>query len=754
MGDHDKKPTDDVLANPLRLRREEELRILGMHCATCEVTLTKAISAIQGVKDTRVNLASGNAKVVLEGGKLKDVVSAIRKAGYDVALQKFTGKVIVSEEESTRLRQFIEELDGVVSAKINPSSGIVIVEFNPMTTSSERIQEEIRKKGYKLDIAEEKLSKSSEVRKLLLYLLVGALVSPFTLIGIPILQLLLSIPVVFFSGMRFHLGAYRAIRNKTMNMDVLVSLSSLTAWVYSLLSFLILHSGYFFDSASLLVTFILAGKTLEAYIKEMSNRDIITLQSIKARKSTGEIVDSRKLKVGDVVIVKSGELVPSDGIVDDGEGYIVESIYTGEPSAVKKVKGDPVIGGSTLVSGFLSIYVTRAGDRTYMAQVIEALREAETVRMPIQDLTDKISFVFVPSIILISLISFVVWFYIMHQTLTFSVLIAVAILASACPCGFGLATPMAVIIGIRRLLKKGIIVKNGESLEKLKNVRTFVFDKTGTITKGEIEVRKFQEYVPGTLELAASLERMSSHPIARAIATLSSSAHRVENFEEIEGGVYGKVDGFEVLVGKPELIKRNCEGETSGDVSVCVNWKISADLWLSDPIREDARELIGDLKKRYKIVIATGDSSLYADRVAQEIGVELRKGLSPEEKVELVKKLKSEGGVAFVGDGINDAQSLKEADVGIALSTGTDIAKYAGDVVIPNLGSLKFLLRQLSKTVRKIKENIIWALTYNAILVPIAAGMLYSLGIILPPQYAAIGMAMNSVSVTLWSFVQ
>ncbi len=285
-------------------------------------------------------------------------------------------------------------------------------------------------------------------------------------------------------------------------------------------------------------------------------------------------------------------------------------------------------------------------------------------------------------------------------------------------------------------------------------MRTFVFDKTGTITKGEITVREYREDVPGAIALASSLERMSSHPVAKAISSLSSSVHKVEDFTEMEGGVYGKVDGVEVLVGKPDLIRRNCEGEPRGDVAVCINWKVGANLWLSDSIRGGVREMIAELKEQYRIIIATGDSSVFADRVAQELGVELKKGLTPDDKVELIRQLKSQGGVAFVGDGINDAQALREADVGIAVSSGTDIAKYAGDIVIPNLTFLKFLLKQSSRTVRKIKENIAWALTYNAILVPIAAGVLYPLGIILPPEYAAIGMAMNSVSVALWSFVQ
>ncbi|QKR00281.1 cadmium-translocating P-type ATPase [Metallosphaera tengchongensis] len=738
----------------LRLR-SEEIKVLGMHCATCEITVSKAISSVKGVKETNVNLASGNARVVIEGGKLGDVVKAVRSAGYDVATQKFTARVKVSEEEAHKLTALLESMDGVISAKVNASSGIAIVEINPLTTSAETVLEKMKERGYPLELEREEMGKSGDFRDLLLRLIVGALISPFTLIQVPFLQLVLSLPVVFFSGMRFHRGAYRALKNRTTNMDVLVSLSSLTAWTYSLVSLFYLHSGYFFDASSLLITFILAGKTLEAYIKERTSDEVLNLQSTKARLVSGETVDSRKLKVGDLVVVKSGEVVPADGVVDEGEGFVDESIYTGESLPVKKVKGDPLVGGSVLSSGFLKVYVTRSGERTYISQVVQALKEAETVRLPIQSIADRISSIFVPVIIAISIFSFLAWVLLLHQPETFGILIAVAILASACPCGFGLATPMAVMVGIRKLLKKGIVVRNGESLQKLREVKVIVFDKTGTLTKGEMSVREFREYQDGAIELASSLEKLSSHPVGRVIANMSGEKLKVEDFTELEGGVYGKVEGREVLVGKKELVTKNCDGEPKGDVSVCVDWKVAGDIWLEDKLRDGVKELVDELKRKYRVIIATGDSSVYADRVAQDLGVEIRKGLSPDGKVELVRELKREGVVCFVGDGVNDALSLREADIGVAVSSGTDIAKYAGDVVVPSVLSLKLLLERSKRTVRKIKENIAWALAYNAVLVPISAGVLFpSLGLVLPPEYAALGMAMNSVSVALWSFVQ
>jgi len=731
----------------LRIKKQEELKIVGMHCSTCASTVSKAIKGVPGVEEVNVNLASGEAKIVIEGAKLKDVINAVRKAGYDVITQKFNMSLDVSEEEIRKVKEIVENLDGVISVRSGRDN--LLVEINPMTTSPQTIVEELKKRGYKAEITDLKQSRKSDFKDLLTRLVVSSIFTSLVLLSAsPLLQLIFSIPVQFYSGLRFHKGMIRALRNKTTNMDVLVSLSSNIAWFYSLFSL----SNPFFSASSLLITFILVGKTLEAYLKERASEQVLSLINVKAKKITdsGIIeVNASELKVNDVVIVKSGEVIPADGVVDEGEGYVDESIYTGESVPTRKIKGDPVIGGSILNSGYLKVFVTRTGERTYLSQVVEAIREAETTRLPIQQLVDKISAVFVPTIIAVSVIAFAVWFFVLHFPLYFSVLITVAVLASACPCGFGLATPMAIIVGLRKLIKKGIVVRNGEALERLKEVQVFVFDKTGTVTKGKIRVAKYE----GDVELASHLEKLSNHPVAKAIASLAKGKRDVEGFTEFRGeGVYGKVDGREVLVGKREFVLRNCEGEgKDADVLVCVEGKVTGYIWLEDEIKEEAIKVVEWLKRRgYDVIIATGDSSKFADRVGEILKVKVYKGLSPEDKVEVVRNLGKK--VAFVGDGVNDAMALKEAYVGIAISTGTDIAKYAGDVIIPSLESLLDLVAQSKRTVRKIKENIAWALAYNSILVPIASGLLYPL--YLPPEYAALAMSMNSVSVVLWSFVQ
>jgi Cu2+-exporting ATPase len=306
---------------------------------------------------------------------------------------------------------------------------------------------------------------------------------------------------------------------------------------------------------------------------------------------------------------------------------------------------------------------------------------------------------------------------------------------------------MAIIVGVRRLAKRGIIVKNGEGLERLKEVKTFIFDKTGTITKGKIKVSKYE----GEIELACALEKLSNHPIAKAIASLKGVNAEIKEFTEFQGkGVYGVVNGKVVIVGNKDFVMSNCTGNSKdADVLVCIDGEVRGYIWLEDEIREEAFEVVKWLKERgYNVIIATGDSSSFAEKVGEALGVKVYNGLSPEEKVELVKKFEK---VAFVGDGANDAMALKESYVGIAVSSGADIAKYAGDIVIPSLSSIPQLLERGSKIVRKVKENVIWALAYNTVLIPISAGILYPF--YLPPQYAALAMSMNSVSVVLWSLV-
>jgi Cu2+-exporting ATPase len=750
---------------PLRVTKEEQLRVVGMHCATCVTTVTKALTGVKGVVDANVNLASGTAKVVVgDSVRLRDLVEAVRRAGYDVVTERVRLRVSMNPEDSRRVSGLLEGLKGVVRASVNPGTGEAVVEINPYSTSAEAIAEALTAHGFRAQVVSRAAPPSSGelrgyIRSLMVAWSFGLLTLYLQYTSRPLLAMLASAPVVFYAGLRYHTGAYRALRNRTTNMDTLVSTATLVAWLYSAYS-LLTRGPVFFDAASLLISFLLIGKTIEAYIRERLSGEVASLLPARARVIRGgeEVeVNADEVKVGDLLLVRSGEVIAADGVVEEGKGEVDESILTGESMPSLKTKGSPVVGGSRLVSGFLRVYVTRSGDRTYVAQLMTAVRDAEAARLKVQDLVDRVAAAFTPTIVAVAAATFLAWHFALGAPTPRAVLFAVAVLASACPCALGLATPMAVLVSVHRLAKRGVVVKDGEALERLKDVDVFVIDKTGTLTEGRPRVKDFVEAEPGAMELASSLEALSSHPVARAIVERFGARLRgsVKEFNEFPGdGVAGVVGDRQVIVGRPEFIAQNCQGEVRGDVAVCVDGRVAGWLTLEDPVRPEAEELVSYLKSVGKrVVIATGDSGPSADAVALRLGVEVRKGLSPDDKAELVRRLKEEGHrVAFIGDGVNDAVAEREADVGIALAGGTDIAKYAGDFVVTSLRGVRDLLRESRVVVRKVRENLAWAFGYNSVLVPLSAGMLYPAVYISPP-YAALAMSMSSVIVSLWSMV-
>ncbi|TRN00404.1 cadmium-translocating P-type ATPase, partial [Sulfolobus sp. F1] len=710
-----------------------------------------SLKSVRGVRDAEVNLATGTAKVILSDSvRVKDLIRAVRKAGYDVATDRFTIRVEVNPEELPKIEKKLIETKGVIDVNSNASLGTITIEYNPLVITKEDILREAKIKGEIL--SSEKSEKDityREFKDLSRRLIVGIIFSILSLVFTHY-SLFLSIPVVYYSGLRFHRGAYRALKNKSTNMDVLVSLSSNVMWISSI--FLPNHP-FFMDSA-LLITFVLIGKTLEAYIKARMSSDII-VEPYKARLKDGRLVDSSKLNVGDVIIVKSGERIPADGIIDNGEGEVDESILTGEQKPLLKKKGDSVLAGSVLANGYLEIYVTRNWDRSYIMQLTQTVREAYNARVSIQGLVDKVSEVFVPTIITISIITFLTWRFLLHSTIISSLLFSVAVLAVACPCALGLATPMAILVRVHRSLKRGIVFRDGNVLEELKNVNLVIFDKTGTITEGKYSIVSKKEFIEGAFELASIAESKSNHPIARAFPTINGI---VETFEEFPGrGIYARVNGNDVIVGNKDFVLNNCEWnveDKEGDILICVNNKAGGILSVRDKIREEAKDVINFLKyKKINVVIATGDHSEQVEEIANELGIKYYKGLTPEDKVDLVRKFKDEGyKVMFVGDGVNDAIAIKEADVGVAIYSGTELAKSAGKVIIRSLKDIEELFRESNLAIRKVKENLAWAFGYNIIMVPLASGLLYPY-IFLPPEYAALAMSFSSVIVSLWSLV-
>ncbi|MGC8661487.1 MAG: heavy metal translocating P-type ATPase [Nitrososphaeria archaeon] len=732
--------------------KREKIRVVGMHCATCVNTVTKSIGRVNGVSEVSVNLATGYAEI-LGNFKLNEIVDSVRKSGYDVESQDIRIAVRANPENASNILAIVSSTDGVIASHFNPATGVLSLKVNPLAVSPESLIGKLEEysaslieKGEASEVSLMKRELTSMVYALIVASVFTIFVLYFQYTGFAFYALLSSIPVMFYAGRRYFKGAYRALRNRTADMDTLVALSSGTAWIYSVLN--LLNGGaVFFDAASLLVTFVLVGKTLDSYLRFRIS--FIHVAKLQARLSTGETVDADQVNIGDIVIVKSGENVPVDGIVDNGDGEADESILTGEPLPVEKKKGNAVTAGSSLVNGYLEIYATRCGDRTYMSQLVQAVNDASTSTVGLKRTVDRITSYFTPLIIAIAAITFLVWHF--YVPVGIALLFSIAVLASACPCALGLATPLAIMVQVRRLSKKGIIVRRGDALEKVRHIKTVILDKTGTVTVGQLKVVPKAIIDQDGFEMAVALERLSSHPVARAISSLSEAKNDVTGFTEFIGeGVLGIIDGHSVLVGKRNFIAKNCDVNIEGDIIACVDSKPVASFTVQDEIRDGMKELIEELKSYYEVMIATGDSSAFADEVGRELGIKVVKGLTAEEKAELVKSMENP---MFIGDGVNDALAIKQAYVGVSMNSGSEISKQAGDVIITSPTAIKTLIDGSYILEKRIKENLAWAFGYNAILIPLAAGILYPV-LYLPPQYAALAMSMNSVAVTLWSFLR
>ena len=730
--------------------RTEKIKVVGMHCATCVSTVSKAISRVEGVRGVNVNLATGFAEI--SGSfSLGSVVEAVKKAGYDVETRDHKVLLKANPENSSKIMKSISDLPGLVSAEFNPSTNVLSVKVNPAVTDQKAVLE--RLKDYSPSVIggkEETSFIKREMNSMLYALISGAVLTSFVLYfqytGNLMLAFLFSVPVMAYSGRRYFMGAFRALKNKSADMDTLVALSSGTAWAYSVFN-LIRGGEVFFDAASLLITFVLVGKTLDAYLRYRIS--FLHVPKYTARLEDGRTVESDHVNVGEKVIVKSGETIPVDGIVEEGSGEVNESLLTGETLPVKKSSGDPVISGTVLASGYLKVYATRTGERSYVGQLVRAINEASTTSVGLKRAVDRAAAYFTPAILAIAVITFLVWRFFVPAGL--AILFAIAVLASACPCALGLATPLAVLAEIRKLSKKGVIVRHGSALEKVKEVKTIVFDKTGTITTGDVRVEAVKVFSEEGLDMVAAVEALSSHPVAKAISSMKKRELKVEDFSEFPGeGVMGTVEGHTVIVGKREFIKDNCEEMPDGDVIGCVDFRPVVSFKVKDEIREGVKELVEELKQNYEVVIATGDSSDFADEVGRELGVKVYKGLSPEKKAELVKSLDK---AMFVGDGVNDALAIRSAFVGVSMNSGSEISKQAGDVIVFSPTAIKMLWEGSKRLERRIKENLAWAFGYNSVFIPLSAGILYP-SVYLAPQFAALAMSMNSVTVTLWSFLR
>mgnify|MGYP002712302195 FL=1 len=590
---------------------------------------------------------------------------------------------------------------------------------------------------------------------------------------------LATTPIMLVAGVPYIRSAWASFKKHNSNMDTLVALGTLVAYFYSLVA---LFTGLpvYFESAAFILFFILLGAVFEEKMRKNTSQAVEKLLDLQAK--TAEVlrddvyvqIPLEQVKVGDLIRVRPGEKIAVDGTVLEGETSIDESMVTGESIPVDKSVGDAVIGSTINNSGTIIFRAEKVGSETMLAQIVDFVKKAQTSRAPIQDLTDKISGIFVPAVVILGLLTFWIWFVFLGESFVTSLLYGVAVLIIACPCALGLATPTALMVGTGRSAKMGILLKNGTVLQEIQKVQTVVFDKTGTLTEGKPVVTDVIGDEREVLSLAASLEDVSQHPLAQAIVNRASelgiSLYPVENFQALHGkGVTGIINSKQVLLGNAKLLDDLAiphdyqerfdllEKEAKTVVFLSVDGQLKGLIALQDVPKENAREAIAKLKKRgLRTVMLTGDNAGVAHAIAEQIGIEeVIANVLPEEKAHEIHKLQKNGKLAFVGDGINDAPALSVADVGIAMGSGTDIAIESADLVLTtnNLLGLARAFDMSKKTFNRILLNLFWASIYNLIGIPIAAGVFSGLGLVLNPELAGLAMAFSSVSVLISSLM-
>jgi Cu2+-exporting ATPase/Cu+-exporting ATPase len=786
----------------------ERLKIIGMHCATCVTTIEKVVSGVRGVVSVQANLASNEALVTYDPSRvsLRDIVKAVRGAGYDVYREEVVLVVenMVSVDDESIVESKLRGVPGVIDASASHINKAVILSLNPETVNVDDVVKILEGMGYRARVTKEarleelgRVELSSLLRWSIVSLLVGFALFAIMLLrmsplGFPspyyeVLGFLGSTLVILFPGRRFFIGAYRAFKNRVANMDTLVALGTGSIYVYSLAVTLGMIDGeVYYEAAALILAFVITGRYIEARAKHGTGEAVKKLLEMQPQEASiirggGEVrVPLGEVRVGDVVVVRQGERIPVDGIVVKGKAYVDESMFTGEPMPVERSERDPVYAGSLVTNGWLHIIATRVGSSTTLAQVAKLVSQAQAGKLGLQRIVDRIAGLFTWIIIAIAIATFIIWYLVVGAGFERSLIFMASVLLVACPCALGLATPTAVVAGVGVAARQGIIVRNVVSLERASEVNIVAVDKTGTLTVGKpvvatvIPASGFRE--DDVLEHAAIAEKWSEHPIAKAILEEYRSRYGrlprdPDSFEAIPGmGVVASLDGESIAIGNSKLMKGfdvNTEelegealklmGEGATVVYVARGSKLLGLVAVSDRIRDGVVEALWDLKRRgLKAIMLTGDKSVTAKAVAAKLGIDdVYAELDPEAKSEVIRELQRKGyKVMMVGDGVNDAPSLSKADLGVAMGTGADVSKEAGDVILvqPDLKKIPILLSIAGKVRRRIYFNLFWAFAYNVILVPIAAGALTPLGITLRPEMAAAAMALSSITVTLSSY--
>ena len=724
--------------------KKATIEIEGMHCASCAANISKSLKKVKGVKSANVNIVAKRGFVELdENVSEQDLKKAVSKVG--------NYKAITIDYEGQKKQEVHKEHDHKAHVAHHDHHGVA--EDKEITAWKKKTFW-----AWLITIPVAFLMMSER--------LFGLEIFPSAEI-VTITLLILGFPVIFILGFSTLRGGLKGYYTFYFNMDSLISLGTVVAYLTGILSLFFVIQDYS-GISSMIMAFFITGKFVEAKARGRAGAEIKKLLELGAKKAVvlqgkKEVeTDISDVKIGNIMIVKPGEKIPTDGIVMKGESAVDESMVTGESLPIDKTKGSNVIGATVNQDGILYVKATKVGKDTFLSSVIKLVEEAQGTKVPIQKFADKVTSIFVPVILVVAVLTFIGWFY-FSQDLSRAVGVAVAVLVIACPCALGLATPTALMVGSGMGAKRGILIRKGEAIQTMKEIKIVVFDKTGTITKGKPEVVDIYTKVKKSylMDIAASLEKLSEHPIARAIVEHAKLKRyrSVKNFKIIRGkGVEGKIGTKKVVIGNRTLMKDNkiqlkeheshiSRFENLGHTTMIVaeNQKVIGIIAVADDVKPDSAKAIKELNSSgFKTVMITGDNEATAKAIAKKVGIEeVIANVLPKDKTKKVEKLQKEGFVAFIGDGVNDAPALKQANVGIAMGTGTDIAIEAGDIVLTK-GSLTGVVQSinLSKaTFKKIKQNLFWAFAYNTIAIPIAIiGLLH-------PVIAEIAMALSSITV-------
>ncbi|MDF2588137.1 MAG: copper-translocating P-type ATPase [Anaerocolumna sp.] len=806
--------------------KTEQLKIAGMTCAACAKTAEKAVSKLEGVTKASVNFATEKLSVEYDEALVNtDIVkAAVEKAGYQAIDDTGAKEVTMAIQGMTcaacarNVEKAVSKLDGVESGVVNFATEKATIKYNPQIVRLSEIKQAIDKAGYKaLDVElgnktdEDRIRKEKEIKTLwtkfivsgvfaipLLYI---AMVPMMTWVRLPfpggldpmqypliyaLVEVALTIPVII-AGNKFYSVGFKAILRRSPNMDSLIAMGTSAAILYSIYSIFRIAEGEFghvedlyFETAGVIITLILLGKSLEAVSKGKTSEAIKKLMGL-APKTAIVIQDGKEIEmpieeveVGDILLVKPGEKIPVDGEVIEGNSSVDESMLTGESIPVEKKIGDKVIGASINKNGLLKFKATKVGSDTALAQIVKLVEDAQGSKAPIAQMADIVSGYFVPIVFAIAISSALIWF-LAGQGEVFALTIFISVLVIACPCALGLATPTAIMVGTGKGAENGVLIKGGEALESTHKIKTIVFDKTGTITEGRPEVTDVLTtgIIDKTrlLQIAASAEKGSEHPLGEAIVRGAEKQNlsiiKIDGFTNIPGhGIEVELDGKVVYLGNRKLMlnknvdltklesmsdKLASEGKTPMFISF--GNELAGIIAVADVVKESSANAIKKLHEMgIEVAMITGDNRRTAEAIAKQVGIDrVLAEVLPEDKANEVKKLQAEGKkVAMVGDGINDAPALAQADIGIAIGSGTDVAMESADIVLmrSDLMDVPTAIQLSKSTIRNIKQNLFWAFAYNIAGIPLAAGLFYAFGgPKLNPIFAALAMSLSSVSV-------